>query len=212
MKPDLEMEIKVLEINKSELELALLAVEATKKYETTMMIISYDFFVAPNTANVSQDIKEVVLAAYEFYRVKGSLRSNNAHLRLRTFTHTNKIEFTFKHNIDETDEGELKRAHEYNAYLSEDEAEYLKKHVRQLGMKEVAVHEKHRASWRLSDGCICDIDTYPGIPTFVELEGSEAQINRAVGLLKLTDYSKTQDSGAHFFAGYNQEFYSKLLF
>lgn len=212
MKPELEMEIKALEIDKGSLERTLQRVNAKKNYDTTMMITSYDFFETPSSSAAPKGIQNVIAAAYEFYTEHGSLRENNAHLRLRTFTHTDKIEFTFKHDIPGGSKRDLKVAHEYNAHLSKSELTYLTDNLQLLGIEENALHEKRRSSWLLPNECICDIDTYPHIPTYIELEGSEKQINDTVALLGLTDHLTTQDSGAHFFASYNQEFYSKLVF
>lgn len=212
MQPEIEIETKVLDINQEQLERVLQKANATRAYNTLMTIISYDFFGTPNLESAPPNIQSVVQTAHQFYQNNGSLGANNAHLRLRTFTHTDKIEFTFKHNIAQANERQLKQAHEYNAYLLQPEHDYLKNHLRQLGLTTNAIHQKRRTSWQLAGGCVCDIDTYPGIPTFAELEGSEAQIDQAIEQLGLTTHSTTQDSGAHFFAQYNQEFYSKLLF
>lgn len=212
MEYELEEEIKVLNIDSKALITKLDEVGATKRYSTKMTIVSYDFLKQPQSISISPKIKKVLEVAYAFYIAEGSLRKNNAHLRLRSLTHTDKIEFTFKHTIEGASGTQLKQAGEYNAYLSEAEADFLQTHLDQCGLEKNALHEKRRDSYQLPSGCVCDIDTYPGIPTFIELEGTQQVVSEAIALLDLSEHELSQASGADFFARYKQEFYSTLLF
>ena len=57
-----------------------------------------------------------------------------------------------------------------------------------IGLKQVSEQETKRESWRLGDTEI-EIDTWPWIPTFVEIEAKcEEDIRKAAALLKL-DYA-----------------------
>jgi adenylate cyclase class 2 len=57
--------------------------------------------------------------------------------------------------------------------------------LRRLGLREVRYQENYREEWRLEE-VVFDFDTWPGLPTFVEIEGpdevSVRQAAAAVGL------------------------------
>ncbi len=60
-----------------------------------------------------------------------------------------------------------------------------------LGLREVRYQENYREEWRLHD-IVFDIDTWPGLPTFVEIEGpDEATVRRAASLLGF-DYAEAR--------------------
>lgn len=60
-----------------------------------------------------------------------------------------------------------------------------------LGLREVRFQENYREEWRLGEVAF-DFDTWPGLPTFVEIEGpDEASVRHAAALLEL-DYSKAR--------------------
>lgn len=60
--------------------------------------------------------------------------------------------------------------------------------LRVLGAREVRYQENYREEWRLGD-VVFDFDTWPDLPTFVEIEGpDEASVRHAADLLGL-DYS-----------------------
>ncbi|WP_433521645.1 class IV adenylate cyclase [Nocardia pseudovaccinii] len=57
-----------------------------------------------------------------------------------------------------------------------------------LGLREVRYQENYREEWQLGD-TVFDIDTWPSLPTFLEIEGpDEATVRRAATSLSL-DYS-----------------------
>ncbi|WSG62693.1 class IV adenylate cyclase [Nocardia sp. NBC_01730] len=57
-----------------------------------------------------------------------------------------------------------------------------------LGLREVRYQENYREEWKLGD-TVFDIDTWPGLPTFLEIEGAdEAAVRSAAARLGL-DYS-----------------------
>jgi adenylate cyclase, class 2 len=57
-----------------------------------------------------------------------------------------------------------------------------------LGLREVRYQENYREEWQL-DGVAFDFDTWPGLPTFLEIEGrDEASVREAAARLRL-DYS-----------------------
>jgi adenylate cyclase, class 2 len=61
----------------------------------------------------------------------------------------------------------------------------------QLGLAEVRYQENYREEWRWGDVAF-DFDTWPGLPTFVEIEGpDEDSVRRAAAVLEL-DYSRAR--------------------
>jgi adenylate cyclase class 2 len=60
-----------------------------------------------------------------------------------------------------------------------------------LGLREVRYQENYREEWRWGETAF-DFDTWPGLATFVEIEGpGEASVRKAVGALGL-DYSQAR--------------------
>lgn len=63
--------------------------------------------------------------------------------------------------------------------------------LRRVGLTEVRYQENYREEWRLGEVAF-DFDTWPGLPTFLEIEGpDEASVRRAAALLDL-DYSEAR--------------------
>jgi adenylate cyclase class 2 len=63
--------------------------------------------------------------------------------------------------------------------------------LRAVGLREVSYQENYREEWALGE-VACDFDTWPGLPTFVEIEGpDEASVREAAALLGL-DYAQAR--------------------
>ncbi|WP_406303671.1 class IV adenylate cyclase [Streptomyces sp. NBC_00885] len=63
--------------------------------------------------------------------------------------------------------------------------------LRRLGLREVRYQENYREEWRLGEVAF-DFDTWPDLPTFVEIEGpDEASVRQAAALLDL-DYAEAR--------------------
>lgn len=62
-----------------------------------------------------------------------------------------------------------------------------------IGLEHYAHQEKDRISWRYEDWQF-DLDTYPGVPPYLEIEGKdEAHIQEAVKFLRLEDCESTTE-------------------
>jgi adenylate cyclase class 2 len=60
-----------------------------------------------------------------------------------------------------------------------------------LGLRETSYQENYREEWRWGEIAF-DFDTWPGLPTFVEIEGpDEVSVREAAGILGL-DYSRAR--------------------
>ncbi|MFD7866246.1 class IV adenylate cyclase [Streptomyces sp. NPDC059783] len=63
--------------------------------------------------------------------------------------------------------------------------------LRHVGLSEVRYQENYREEWRLGEVAF-DFDTWPDLPTFVEIEGpDEASVRQAAALLDL-DYTEAR--------------------
>lgn len=63
--------------------------------------------------------------------------------------------------------------------------------LRRVGLTEVRYQENYREEWRLGE-VVFDFDTWPDLPTFLEIEGpDEASVRQAAALLDL-DYSEAR--------------------
>ncbi|MGW8746047.1 class IV adenylate cyclase [Streptomyces sp. NPDC055794] len=63
--------------------------------------------------------------------------------------------------------------------------------LRRAGLTEVRYQENYREEWRLGE-VVFDFDTWPGLPTFLEIEGpDETSVRQAAALLDL-DYSEAR--------------------
>ncbi|MFJ4772877.1 class IV adenylate cyclase [Streptomyces uncialis] len=63
--------------------------------------------------------------------------------------------------------------------------------LRHLGLREVRFQENYREEWRLGEVAF-DFDTWPDLPTFIEIEGpDEPSVRQAAALLEL-DYSEAR--------------------
>lgn len=57
--------------------------------------------------------------------------------------------------------------------------------LQRLGLREVRYQESYREEWRLAEVAF-DFDTWPGLPTFVEIEGpDEASVREAAAIVGL---------------------------
>lgn len=63
--------------------------------------------------------------------------------------------------------------------------------LRRVGCVEVRYQENYREEWRLGEVAF-DFDTWPGLPTFLEIEGpDETSVRQAAALLDL-DYAEAR--------------------
>ncbi|WP_149182606.1 class IV adenylate cyclase [Streptomyces sp. TRM49041] len=63
--------------------------------------------------------------------------------------------------------------------------------LRRIGLREVRYQENYREEWHLGEVAF-DFDTWPDLPTFVEIEGpDEASVRKAAALLDL-DYTEAR--------------------
>jgi adenylate cyclase, class 2 len=141
-----EIEIKILEINPKEIEKKIISLGGKK---TGSNLIKERFYDYPD----------------------GKLKSNFSILRIRTCG--KKTEFTFKHSTGKLSDSDFAVREEIQTEVSN--AKELERIVSALGLVLVKDREKKRTSFILGKTKI-EIDQYPGIPSYLEVEGNEKTI------------------------------------
>lgn len=168
----LEIERKILNINKQELESKLIALKAHKIFEG---IIKTKYFDYPD---------------YTF-------KNRNELLRLRLIN--NRTELTFKH--DRNDTNRTRTVNEKNIQLEGDQLDKISEFLISIGFIQSMYFEKHRTEYSLSNKKVkFEIDTYPLLPTFVEIEaGSPEIIDEMITNLELQNHEQTPETIAELF-------------
>ncbi|MCE9549276.1 CYTH domain-containing protein, partial [Candidatus Nomurabacteria bacterium] len=108
--------------------------------------------------------------------------------RVRSYS-TGKVEVTWKGDLEVL--GTSRKAREIN--ITVDDHEKTKILFESIGLEVYAHQEKKRISWEL-DNTQFDLDTYPNMPTYLEIEGeSEEKINFFIQELNLKNHDTWND-------------------
>lgn len=110
----------------------------------------------------AENLGESLIREIIFYDNKLLWRKQNKFVRLRKVK--NKLFLTYKHHQKETVDGALEIELEVNNF------DKAKTFLENLGLISFREQEKKRHSFKLDD-TIIDIDTWPSIPTYLEIEG-----------------------------------------
>lgn len=137
-------------------------------------------------AHQIQDTKLVV----DWYRPKGTKPGDDPwYLRIRSYSDgTHEVTWKGKSEVL----GTARRHREVNLTVSDHAA--CGELFEELDLERYAHQEKYRTSWELS-GVRFDLDRYPGMPPYLEIEaGGEAEIRRAIESVGLSGH-KTSSEG-----------------
>jgi len=154
-----EIETKILEVDKEGIKRILKTLGA-KEIQNTRLIV-------------------------DWYCPKGAHASNTHpwYLRIRT-TSDGKNEVSWKSLPKIT--GNTRHSDEVNLIV--DDAMLTKKFFENIGLENYAHQEKDRVSFTLRDWNF-DLDQYPGMPAYLEIEGKDHEhVQEAIKLLELMDY------------------------
>lgn len=160
-----------------------------KEIEARFLEINKQEIVKKLIALDAKDQGEALLSEVIFYNQSGTWKADNRLVRLRT--KGNKTMMTYKHHKAQTIDG----AHEVEFPVPD--ASIAEEFLTSIGLTAYRHQEKKRHTLRLGDVTV-DIDTWPKIPTYVELEGpSEAHIRQAAKSIGL-DWNDAvfEDAGA----------------
>jgi adenylate cyclase class 2 len=178
----LEKEIKILEINKSEIVEKLLEMGAEQTFEGFVHDVYYDF---PDDAP------------------KNKMEANGRMFRLRQKGEEHIYTIKNKRREVSKDEGVIaKDEHETPISNIESFAKVLEKY----GMEKIREKKKHRVSYKL-DGMEFDFDVYENIPEFLEIEGPDGDTIQAwVEKLDLQDYQQMLGGSRKIFKHYGVDY------
>ena len=138
-------------------------------------------------AHGTVDLGEEHLREHIIYNSDLSWRDERKFLRLRQNRKGNVL--TYKHKIEQHSID----AHEIEVVV--DDPDKILLILEAIGLVVFREQEKMRHSFELG-GVVCDFDTWPKIPTYLELEGkSEGEIRKVASLLGL-DWDKAIFAGA----------------
>jgi len=121
----------------------------------------------------SNELMKEMIFDYPDYRIK---KGENL-LRLRKIGHDNIL--TFKHSVEKQ---KFRVAEEYE--LKVDDGEKMKSIFFGLGLILTKTREKKRTTYKFGN-VFFEIDRYPQIPTYLELEGPKVEINNWIKRLEI---------------------------
>lgn len=111
------------------------------------------------------------------------------YLRIRTNKLNNSSSITWKSKSSKTP---LTRNHE-EIIVRTDSYENTYTLLERIGLKHYAHQEKNRISW-IYNGCTFDLDTYPNMPSYLEIEcKNEKKITKMLSLFKLGDHETSNE-------------------
>jgi len=133
----------------------------------------------------------------EFFDFEGDVLARDKKI-LRLRQKGEKYELTFKQLVSKAS-AKIMEEHE----ISSKDGAVIKKMLLGLGLKKIGSYTKHRVSFKLN-GASFELDTYPRIPTFLEIEAPTIEdIKKYIKLLRLSEDDAKPWSGADIFKHYN---------
>lgn len=143
--------------------------------------------VAARLTKLGAKQRQDVLLTVDWYR-DPRVESDQWYLRIRTSSN-GRPEVTWKGKADQ--QGVSRKVREISFLI--DHPTELAALFEGIGLEQYAHQEKYRTSWEYQ-GWRFDLDVYPGIPPFLEIEGlSEEHVQEAVDLLGLAEHSTHTD-------------------
>ncbi|MBX4205551.1 MAG: CYTH domain-containing protein [Candidatus Doudnabacteria bacterium] len=156
--------------------------------ETKILDVDTDSIRALMTKIGAFEIQDTKLIV-DWFRLKGTKEGEDPwYLRIRS-NRESASEVTWKGKSDIL--GASRTHKEIN--FSIQDGEKLSDLFGQIGLEKYAHQEKFRTSWTLRDWRF-DLDQYPGMPAYLEIEGkSENHIQEAIKLLALEDHKHSSE-------------------
>lgn len=153
----------------------------TKEIEVRFLEVDKEDLVKKLLALGAKDFGEVMLEEVIFYDPECKWRDENKYIRLRKSG--DKIKLTYKENKEQI----IDSATEIEFGVTDMAS--AEAFVEKLGFPASRYQQKKRHTFEL-DGVTLDIDTWPRIPTYVELEGPSEQAIKDVAQQLGFDWSK----------------------
>ena len=138
----------------------------TKEIECRFLEIDKESLVKKLLSLGARDDGEKMLEETIIYDIEGTWRNDNRFIRLRRNGET--IKLTYKQHTEHTVDGT------YEIELGIDDYEKAELLFEQIGLKAYRHQQKKRHTLQLNNVTF-DIDTWPRIPTYVEIEGESEE-------------------------------------
>lgn len=195
----LEHEAKILNVNEQELQQKLEGLGAEKILDDITYIEGYDFdSTAEFTGSDFPEKFSEIVDSIEQLRGSSDMFSQGAYLRLRK--EGTKFELIFKRKVK--GEGGVKSEIEISVPIQESEWQDTANFLQDLGLKRIVLQEKKRTSYLYSPYRY-DIDTWPGVPTYLEVEAPTPEgVIEAIALLGFAQSEAVSMSAAEVFEMY----------
>lgn len=201
----LEIEIKILEIDPKAIIQRLEKIGAEKIFEGMTFIEGFDFpldkrvrfreeGVPPRFSPIFSQVKALSDGSL-------TLISQGAYLRLRK--EGGRSELILKWRAQESQK-DVKRENELSLPLDETEWDEVRNIVEQTGLKRILIQQKKRVSYIYPPLAVrFDIDTWPKLPPYLEVEGSDVEvISRGLELIGFSINKASAISGKELFEKY----------
>lgn len=205
----LEHEAKILNVDKSEVQRKLETLGAKKILDDVTYIEGYDFDSASDSTLIDVPEKFRHLVDHiEKLRASADMFSQGAYLRLRQ--EGSKFELIFKQKVKGS--GGVKSEIEISVPILEDEWDITAEMLVGMGLKRIVLQEKKRVSYTYPPYRY-DIDTWPGVPTYLEVEAPSPEgVLEAIALLGFAQEDAVSMSAAEVFEMYEIDNPRHLVF
>lgn len=177
-----------------------------KEIETRFLDINKDELVKKLVALGATDKGEEKLEEIIFHAADGSWLGKRKFVRLRKTK--GKIKLTYKENVGQT----VDSAREIELEVSD--LDKCSAFFEKVGLRAMRTLEKYRHTFEL-DGVTLDVDTWPKIPSYIEVEGTSVEALQSVCAKLGLDWEKRFDGDArevfrHY--GYDLDKIDKIAF
>lgn len=210
-----EHEVKILEININRIREILISKGSQKILDDLTHIEVYDIgemnsdkldYKQSKIYRENIQLAEIFINKLQIAsKATANLVNVSAYLRLRR--EGDKQEIIFKQKTD----GNKLIKNETEISLPVNDWKDAQNFLGSLGMKMVGIQEKHRESYIL-DNLRFDLDTWPGIPSYLEIEGNSVEsIQSGVKLLGYEMSETTSMGGKELFDSYRVN-YIRMIF
>lgn len=196
----LEHEAKILGVNKPELQSKLEALGARKVLDDITYIEGYDFGGSGldiETAEIPERFEQI-FSHINALRGSFDMFSKGAYLRLRREGEKNELIFKQKVKGAKGVKSEI----EISVPIEKAKWDSVVNLLNRCGLQRIVVQEKKRISY-VYPPFRYDIDTWPGVPTYLEVEAPTPEgVLEAIALLGLTQENARSISAAEVFIMY----------
>lgn len=203
--PHLEIEVKVLNVDPKIITQKLEEIGAEKIFDGLTFIEGFDFppneIVSFNVDNIPTRFSSIFSQVATLSDGSQTLISQGAYLRLRKEGKRSELILKWK---DKDNKKKVKRENELSITIEGKEWEEVRNIIEQTGLKRILIQQKKRTSYRYHPLAVrFDIDIWPKLPPYLEVEGSDAEaISKGLELIGFSMDETSSISGKELFEKY----------